>query len=63
VLEQDGESPVLRQILRSGAVRTTRLNPLDHDRFISTTGEILDLTGEHPSYANIPLVPRQFDER
>ena len=63
VLEQEGESPVLRQILRSGSVCTARLNPLDHDRFISTTGEILDHTGEHPSYANIPLVPKQFDER
>jgi hypothetical protein len=48
---------VLGQILRSGAIRTIRLSALDDLRFISTMGEILDLTGEHPRYANIPLLP------
>jgi hypothetical protein len=63
LLEQDGAAPVLRQILRSGAIRTIRLRALDDLRFISTMGEILDLTGEHPRYANIPLLPINPERR
>ncbi len=50
-LEQHGAFPVLRQ----GSGPAIRLAPVDPGRFLSSTGEVLDLTGPTPSYANIPL--------
>jgi hypothetical protein len=50
-LDQDGASPVLRP----GSGPALRLAPIEAGRFLSSTGEVLDLTGPTPSYANIPL--------
>jgi hypothetical protein len=50
-LAQDGGSPVIR----SGPGPALRLSPIDADHYLSSTGEVLDLSGATPSYANIPL--------
>jgi CubicO group peptidase (beta-lactamase class C family) len=51
-LAQNGASPVLR---RAGAEVGLRLRPIGTDLYMSSTGEVLDLRGERPTYANIVL--------
>jgi hypothetical protein len=52
-LDQDGDFPVVQV----GNGRALRLAPIEPGRFLSGTGEVLDLTGPTPTYANIPLTP------
>jgi hypothetical protein len=50
-LAQDGRSPVIQP--DSGPA--LRLSPIDAGHYLSSTGEILDVSGPTPSYANIAL--------
>jgi CubicO group peptidase (beta-lactamase class C family) len=50
-LAQDGASPVIQP--DSGPA--LRLTPIDADHYLSSTGEVLDVGGASPSYANIAL--------
>ncbi|MDN3353651.1 serine hydrolase domain-containing protein [Actinomadura sp. DC4] len=54
---QDGRSPAIQRLgdeeKEDGAA--IRLAPISPGRYLSATGEILDLTGPDPVYANVPL--------
>lgn len=52
-LAQDGASPVI-QASNDPALRLTSI---DAGHYLSSTGEVLDLTGPNPTYANIRLDP------
>jgi CubicO group peptidase (beta-lactamase class C family) len=51
-LAQDGASPVLQDLAGDVALR---LSPIGKGRYLSSTGEVLDVTGPTPTYANIAL--------
>jgi hypothetical protein len=55
-IAQDGASPILEHCPADGTARVFRLRPVEPGRYLSSTGELLDLTGDVVRYANIPLV-------